>query len=62
MNPSPPVVAIESDGTDLFIEVDGQRIAKRLPKPDYKWLVLVPGWRVEGGGKGRPLDIEITAP
>jgi hypothetical protein len=42
----------ESDGTDIFVVVDGQRIAKRgrpgTPQAGT-WISLEPGWRVTGG-------------
>jgi hypothetical protein len=40
---------IESDGTDLFVVVNGVRIARRGRKgtPQAKtWVSLEPGWRV----------------
>ena len=40
------VVAIVGDGDDIFIVVDGVKIAKRQAKT---WVSLEPGWRVLDG-------------
>src|SRR5262245_13139146 len=49
-----PTVEIVSDGNDLFVLVDGVKIAKREPPGTAKartWVSLEPGWRVldQGG-------------
>ena len=45
-------VTVQNDGTDIFVVVDGQRIAKRgrpgTPQTGT-WISLEPGWRVTGG-------------
>ena len=47
-----PAAAIESDGTDVFVVIEGVgRIAKRgRPNTPYakRWISLVPGWHVTG--------------
>ena len=50
----PPVLAIEY-GTDIFVLIDGVKIAKRghPGTPQAKtWVSLEPGWRVFDGPKG----------
>jgi hypothetical protein len=38
-------ISTDSDGNDIYLCVDGQRIAKRLAGA---WVVLVDGWQVTG--------------
>jgi hypothetical protein len=44
------------EGTDIFIESDGLKVAKFRPG---KWLILQPGWSVRDVSDGR---IEIDRP
>ena len=53
-------VEMDSDGTDLFIIVDGVKIAKRgLPDtPQAKtWVSLEPGWKVLDGRGGGTMAV-----
>jgi hypothetical protein len=46
-----PTTGIESDGSDIFVVIDGVRIAKRghPGTPQARtWVSLEPGWHVEG--------------
>jgi hypothetical protein len=49
----PKEFKIESDGHDMFVVVDGVRIAKRgrpgTPEAGT-WVTLAAGWTVTGGG------------
>jgi hypothetical protein len=54
---SPPTVEMEGDGRDLFIVVDGVKVAKRgragTPQAET-WVSIEPGWSVldvEGGDR-----------
>ena len=64
------MVTIDSDGTDLFVVVDGLKIAKR-GHPDTPqagtWISLEPGWTVRdcqgtfvdgNGEEGGAIEIE----
>ena len=50
--PQAPTVKMINDGTDIFVEVDGVRIARRgrphTPQARM-WVSLEPGWRVMDG-------------
>jgi hypothetical protein len=49
MRNQPPTVEIEGDGRDVFVIVNGMRIAKRGDSdgPQAKtWVSLEPGWTV----------------
>jgi hypothetical protein len=55
-------VKVESDGEDLFIIVDGVKIAKRghPNTPQARtWISLEPGWEVRGWGSRGVEGIEI---
>jgi hypothetical protein len=46
-----PEIVMDSDGTDIFITVDGVRIAKRghPGTPQARtWVSLEPGWKAHG--------------
>ena len=55
------MVTIDSDGADLFVVVDGLRIAKRgdpgTPQAGT-WISLEPGWTVRDCQDGGPIEIE----
>lgn len=51
----PPTVEFHSDGEDIFVSVDGVKIAKRGSPgtPQAKtWVSLEPGWAVLDLGAG----------
>jgi len=51
-NPQAPQASIVCDGDDLFIEVDGVRIARRGHPGTLQagtWVSLEPGWQVLDG-------------
>jgi len=52
---------VESDGEDIFIVVDGLKIAKRghPETPQAKtWVSLEPGYIVRDGGDGTSIEME----
>jgi len=52
---------VESDGEDIFIVVDGLKIAKRghPETPQAKtWVSLEPGYIVRDGGDGTSIEVE----
>ena len=55
------MVTIDSDGADLFLVVDGLRIAKRgdpgTPQAGT-WISLEPGWTVRDREGGGAIEIE----
>jgi hypothetical protein len=52
------VVALESEGREMYLTVDGVKIARRaLPKGVKTWISVAPGWMViDTNG---PLAIQI---
>jgi hypothetical protein len=52
------VVALESAGRDMYLTIDGVKIARRtLPKGVKTWIPVTPGWMViDTNG---PLAIQI---
>ena len=55
-----PDTRITSDGRDIFIEVDGVRIAKRghANTPEAKtWVSLVPGWIVTSNDDHSEIEV-----
>jgi hypothetical protein len=50
-------ISFESEGRDLFVTVDGLRIAKRGAK---EWISLVPGWSVVDYVEGDDLGVEVS--
>jgi hypothetical protein len=58
-----PVVIIESDGKDMFVIVDGVKIAKRghPGTPQAKaWVSLEPGWTVRDARGGEDIEIQYN--
>ena len=56
-------IVIEGDGTDLFVLVDGVRIAKRghPGTPQAKtWVSLEPGWVVRNSRNGKHIEVEYA--
>jgi len=52
---------VESDGEDIFIVVDGLKIAKRgHPETTQAktWVSLEPGYIVRDGGDGTSIEVE----
>jgi hypothetical protein len=58
-------IKMECDGTDMFIVVNGMKIARRGHEgtPQAKaWISLEPGWRVLGGLNHSTIALEYTRP
>jgi hypothetical protein len=53
----PKRLSIESEGNDLFVVVDGKKIAKR-EKHKKAWIPLEPGYVVTNSTGGNAIDIE----
>jgi len=61
MSKAKPRCKIVSDGDDIFVVVDGVKIAKRGCGPQAKtWVSLEPGWRVLDSGKVGHRGYEIV--
>jgi hypothetical protein len=62
---SPPTIEIIGDGTDIFVLVDGVKIAKR-GHPDTPtartWIPLVAGYRVVSSDDHETIEIEYAPP
>ena len=50
-------IDIVSEGADIFVKVDGLRIAKRGPED---WISLEPGWSVTDCFEGDDWSIEVS--
>lgn len=51
---------VQTEGQDVFIVVDGERIAKRPIRTidvAMNWVVLVPGWVVRDADRGRSIEV-----
>ena len=58
-------IKMECDGTDMFIVVNGMKIARRGYEgtPQAKaWISLEPGWRVLHGLNQCTIAVEYTRP
>ena len=53
----PKRLSIESEGRDIFVVVDGKKIAKRY-EHDKDWIPLEPGYVVRNSTGGNAIDIE----
>jgi hypothetical protein len=55
-----PVCELQNDGEDIFVLVDGVKIAKR-GRPDTEqamtWIVLEPGWIVRDVQSGEAIEV-----
>jgi hypothetical protein len=55
-----PACEVHNEGHDLFILVDGVKIAKRrIHTVDVamNWIVLEPGWVVRDAERGRAIEV-----
>ena len=53
----PKRLSIESEGRDIFVVVDGKKIAKR-EQHEKAWIPLEPGYVVRNSTGGNAIDIE----
>jgi hypothetical protein len=53
----PKRLSIESEGRDIFVVVDGKKIAKR-GQHEKAWIPLEPGYVVRNSTGGNAIDIE----
>lgn len=53
----PKRLSIESEGRDIFVVVDGKKIAKR-GQHENAWIPLEPGYVVMNSTGGNAIDIE----
>ena len=53
----PKRLSIESEGSDIFVVVDGKKIAKR-EQHKKAWIQLEPGYVVRNSTGGIAIDIE----
>jgi hypothetical protein len=59
----PPQLVVSSDGTDIFLILDGKRIAKRgRPNTQYakQWIALEPGVVVRQRSPSAQIIVEIN--
>jgi hypothetical protein len=54
---APKRLSIESEGRDIFVVVDGKKIAKR-GQHEKAWIPLEPGYVVSNSTGGNAIDIE----
>ena len=54
---APKRLSIESEGRDIFVVVDGKKIAKR-GQHQKAWIALEPGYVVMNSTTGNAIDIE----
>ena len=54
---APKRLSIESEGRDIFVVVDGKKIAKR-GQQEKDWIPLEPGYVVRNSTGGNAIDIE----
>jgi len=55
-----PTLELHNDGEDLFVVVDGVKIAKRAAPPTalaMTWIMLEPGWVVLDIHKGNAIEV-----
>jgi hypothetical protein len=59
-----PVCELHDDGEDIFVLVDGVKIARR-GRPDtaqaMTWVMLVPGWTVRDVQSGNAIEVRTRA-
>ena len=53
-------VVCGNDGTDIYIEISGTRIAVYLG--DHKWMSLEPGWKAESSPHHNELTVSYSNP
>ena len=54
---SPMRLSIEPEGSDIFVVVDGKKIAKR-EQHEKTWIPLEPGYVVRNSTGGNAIDID----
>jgi hypothetical protein len=59
---SDPVCELHNDGKDVFVLVDGVKIARRGPPNTAQaktWIVLEPGWIVRDVDHGNAIEVRF---
>jgi hypothetical protein len=57
-----PTLEFHNDGQDLFVLVDGVKIAKRAAPPTVlamTWIMLEPGWVIHDIRKGTAIEVRF---